>query len=319
MSSSGLQPKAADIAYLRFKAPDLGVMKTFLEDFGLHVTAGETAEGVPVLYSRGTDPHPFLHMVEQAQEPCFVGVGFRMESEADLEALSQMDGASGIELMETPGGGQRVRFTDPQGYIIDGIYGWEATEPMVPPQRPLVNSGENRARLCEPVRFDAGPAHVKRLGHCVLYVESFRGSEDWYKARFGFVTSDEIYHEQETNVVGAFLRCNRGKQLVDHHTVFLLEWGESRGLQHAAFEVNDWDDVMLGHTYLKSTKKYTPKWGVGKHILGSQVFDYWLDPYENNLEHFSDGDLFDVDYPASLSSVQVLQSAQWGPKINNSD
>ncbi|MEO0367177.1 MAG: VOC family protein [Pseudomonadota bacterium] len=314
-SNLNSSPGAADIAYLRFKAPDLDVMRTFLEDFGLIVTASQTPSGVPALYSRGTDATPYLHVVEEG-EAQFVGVGFRMESAEDLKKLSEMEGASGIEQVQERGGGERVRFTDPHGYEIDGVYGWEVGEAMPPAQRVPINSGENRARRGVPVRLQAGPSRVKRLGHCVLYVEDFRTSEAWYKSRFGFITSDEIYAEHESNVVGAFMRCDRGEIPVDHHTVFLLQFGENRGLQHAAFEVHDWDDVMLGHTHLKS-KDYTPNWGIGKHILGSQVFDYWNDPYGNNLEHFSDGDLFDSSVQPSLSSVEVLRSAQWGPSIHD--
>ena len=60
------------------------------------------------------------------------------------------------------------------------------------------------------------------LGHCVLAVTNFRQSEAWYKQRFGFITSDEIYAGNQDNTLGAFMRCNRGSKHVDHHTLFLL-------------------------------------------------------------------------------------------------
>ena len=37
-------------------------------------------------------------------------------------------------------------------------------------------------------------------------------------------------------------------------------------------------------------KGYTPSWGVGRHILGSQVFDYWYTPDKFMIEHYSDGE-----------------------------
>ncbi|MEM9403824.1 MAG: VOC family protein [Pseudomonadota bacterium] len=311
-------PRAEDLAYLRFQAPDLDLMEAFLDDFGLLVTRAKTPGGNPVLYSRGTDTDPVIHIVEQG-ESRFVGVGFLLPSEHDLRALANMDGASAIENMETPGGGRRVRFTDPQGIEVDGFFGWEPVPKIVPDQRVPVNSGENRVRKGSPVRLHSGPAHAKRLGHVVLFVHDFRTSEAWYKERFGFVTSDDIWLNDETNVVGAFMRCDRGSIPTDHHTVFLLtapEWATPGNLQHAAFEVNDWDDVMLGHDYL-AEREYTPQWGVGKHILGSQVFDYWRDPYGHVLEHFSDGDLFDASHPPGLHPVDVLRTVQWGDKFPN--
>ncbi|MEO0578348.1 MAG: VOC family protein, partial [Pseudomonadota bacterium] len=197
------------------------------------------------------------------------------------------------------------------------FFGWQEVEPVTPEQRVPINSGENRARRGEPVRLTAGPSHVKRLGHVVLFVADFRTSEAWYKDRFGFVTSDDIYMENEANVVGAFMRCDRGEIPTDHHTVFLMGRKENAGqLQHAAFEVNDWDDVMVGHDYL-AEKNYTPQWGIGKHVLGSQVFDYWRDPHGHILEHFSDGDVFPADHPAGLHPVSILHTVQWGDRFKN--
>ncbi len=33
--------------------------------------------------------------------------------------------------------------------------------------------------------------------------------------------------------------------------------------------------------------------GIGRHIQGSQLFDYWRDPDGFLVEHFADGDMFD--------------------------
>jgi hypothetical protein len=37
-------------------------------------------------------------------------------------------------------------------------------------------------------------------------------------------------------------------------------------------------------------KGYTPSWGIGRHILGSQIFDYWYTPDDFMVEHYSDGE-----------------------------
>ncbi|MEL7043613.1 MAG: glyoxalase, partial [Pseudomonadota bacterium] len=167
MSTDASQPCAADLAYLRFTAPDLEKMRSFLEDFGLTVTQTETAAGVPVLYSRGTDGSPYLHVVEQG-EPAFVGLGFLMSSRDDLLALAGKEGASPVHTAEEPGAGERVRFSDPHGYVIDGIYGWEHVDCDPATQRPPVNCAGSRQRNDAPVRLHSGPCRVMRLGHCVL-------------------------------------------------------------------------------------------------------------------------------------------------------
>ena len=72
---------------------------------------------------------------------------------------------------------------------------------------------------------------------------------------------------------------------------------------HAAFEVANLDDLMRGHAHLKAAQRHAT-WGVGRHILGSQVFDYWQDPWGHELEHWTDGDLFtaaDGSHKATLA------------------
>jgi len=42
--------------------------------------------------------------------------------------------------------------------------------------------------------------------------------------------------------------------------------------------VADLDDLMAGHDRLKIGGRHAGM-GVGRHLLGSQVFDYWRDPW----------------------------------------
>jgi hypothetical protein len=107
------------------------------------------------------------------------------------------------------------------------------------------------------------------------------------------------------------MRCNRGELYVDHHTLFLLGIGEP-GFNHAAFEIADWDALMEGH-YALARQSYTHSWGVGKHLLGSQVFDYWKDPHEFTLEHFTDGDLFNESFGSHKAPIDKLLGSHWGP------
>src|ERR1700712_3300930 len=44
-------------------------------------------------------------------------------------------------------------------------------------------------------------------------------------------------------------------------------------VHHSSFEVHDFDIQALGHQWLQR-KNYDLVWGVGRHVLGSQIFDY---------------------------------------------
>jgi catechol 2,3-dioxygenase-like lactoylglutathione lyase family enzyme len=146
----------------------------------------------------------------------------------------------------------------------------------------------------------------------VLGVSDFPAAKAWYQQRLGLIVSDEIYAGDESNALGAFMRCNRGSEFVDHHTLFLLG-GQAPGFNHAAFEIADWDSLMEGHYELQHAG-YKHSWGIGKHLLGSQVFDYWRDPHDFLLEHFTDGDLMNESFGSHTAPIGKLLGAFWGPE-----
>ena len=123
-------------------------------------------------------------------------------------------------------------------------------------------------------------------------VKDFGETFAWYQRRLGLLISDEIVMDKDgqEQSLGAFTRCNRGEEYVDHHTVFFINAGHA-DFNHAAFEVANWDVLMQSHYSMKKAG-HQHSFGVGKHILGSQTFDYWKDPNGFMLEHFTDGDLF---------------------------
>lgn len=292
-----------DIAHVRFSAPDLARMRAFLEDFGLHVFEAQGR-----VYGKAGDGRPFVHVTEPG-EARFLAVGLRAESEGDLYLLAAHEGVK-VEDLDEPGGGQIVRLIDPDGYLVEVVAGQSTSRPEVFPAPAAWNTADAKRRLRRPVRLECRPAQVRRIGHAVLKVTDFRRSELWYKERFGFLTSDEV--EAAAGVpIGAFMRCDRGEAPADHHTLFLAQLPGPLGLLHAAFEVMDLDDLMLGHQYLKSKKRQSA-WGVGRHIMGSQVFDYWKDPFGNELEHWTDGDLFTASDPPQKQPMSALLAVQWG-------
>ncbi|MDJ0849857.1 MAG: VOC family protein [Myxococcota bacterium] len=297
--------KVRDVAYVRFAAPDLDRMERFLTDFGLVVTAREDDR----LFARATDPSPYVHVTERG-EAGFRAVAFEAATAEDLEAAARLEGASAVEKIDAPGGGQRVRFSDPDGFTVEVVHGRETLAPLPVRSAAPLNRGSDRTRLGRLQRVEAGPASVKRLGHVVVRVSDFRRSSDWYRSRFGFVVSDEVYLGEKKNVVTAFLRCDLGAEYTDHHTFLCVGLGEV-GFDHAAFEVEDIDAVMVGHDHLKQAG-YEHHAGIGRHVLGSQVFDYWRDPWGHVVEHFTDGDLLNDRHETAQHDPATALGTQWG-------
>ncbi len=296
--------KIEDVSHVAFRAPDLDQMARFLEDFGL-VAERDGAR----LYARGMGPAPYLHITEQGAAG-FTALGLRAASITDVEALGRAEGVE-PHRVERPGGGVAVTLRDPDGHAVEVIAGQSSAEPLAIPRSEGWNDARAKGRLRKPKRTGKEAAHVVRLGHAVLGVSDFRRSERWYKERFGFITSDEIAVSPEMSI-GAFLRCDRGDIPTDHHTLFLLQGPAGVGFHHAAFEVVDMDDLLAGHVRLTEAG-WQPEWGVGRHLLGSQVFDYWRDPWGHTLEHWTDGDLFTAADGSRTASLPDLLAVQWGP------
>jgi catechol 2,3-dioxygenase-like lactoylglutathione lyase family enzyme len=297
--------KVHDVAYVRFGVPDLDKLESFLADFGL-VTKQRDER---VLYSRASDPTPYVHVAELG-DAGLRGVAFEAASAQDLQAAAALEGASAVEAIEAPGGGHRVRFSDPDGFTVEVVHGRQEADSLPVRSAMPLNTGSDAPRRGTLQRVPAGPACVKRIGHVVLRVSDFRASEAWYKSHFGFLTSDEVYLGEKSNVVTAFLRCDRGQDYTDHHSFLCVGLGEP-GFDHAAFEVEDFDSVMAGHDQLVKGG-YEHHAGIGRHVLGSQVFDYWKDPWGHVLEHFTDGDLLNADHPTASYDPGVALGTQWG-------
>ena len=298
--------KVSDIAYGRLRAPDLDVAEEFLTRFGMK-RADRTATA---LYMRGTDPAHHIHVTEKGA-PKFVGLAYYAESEDDLKRLAKAPGASAVEAIDEPGGGKRVRLTEPNGYQIEVVHGI-ATLPAIEAKRQKLNTGEAPlSRAGELMRLPKGPSHVKRIGHGVLMTPKFHETVGWFREMLGFVCSDDVYAGEKNNLIGSFNRCDRGDAYVDHHVFFCLNHAKT-GLNHLSFEVPDIDDVAMGHDYLAQFDKYEHMWGIGRHVLGSQVYDYWADPWGRVHEHWADSDRLNLANGSNLVAAEEALTSQWG-------
>ena len=115
------------------------------------------------------------------------------------------------------------------------------------------------------------------------YVETL----NWYLEHLGLIVSDFKYYEgqRERGPAMSFIRCDRGSTPTDHHTLAMM-LGPSNRYVHSAYQVADLDALAAGGEYLRE-QGYRRSWGIGRHIQGSQIFDYWRDPDGLLVEHFS--------------------------------
>jgi catechol 2,3-dioxygenase-like lactoylglutathione lyase family enzyme len=297
--------KVTDIAYVRLHSPSLDEAEEFLAHFGM-ARAERTKDA---LYMRGSDPNHHLH-VTHLGKPKFGGLAFFVENEDELKKAAKAPGATGVENLDEPGRGKRVRVMDPDGFQVEIICGMKQLAPL-PVSFNVLNTGENKLhRAGKVTRMERGAALVKRIGHGVIMSTEPARATRWYRETLGLVPSDDVYAGPKENVIATFNRCDRGETYVDHH-VFLSLAGPKSGLNHVSYEVQSVDDLLKGHEHLKS-KNYKHVWGVGRHVLGSQIYDYWQDPWGRVHEHWTDSDVLNVHNAPNLVPVEIGLASQWG-------
>ena len=289
------EAKAWDVDHVRFAVPDLDAQAAFLADFGLAPERdGEILLGVA---GDGTAPYR-----AEAGAARFLGLGLRVREASMLAAL---DSAERGEDRGAPA----ATLIDPNGWAVTAVLRDAPPPTLGAPRNEAGRMDRGLGRYAPP----RGPSAVLRLGHVVLQVADFAASRAFYEDRFGLLASDEVTGPDEVSVVGAFLRCDRGTQPADHHTVFVMQSPDGKPrFEHAAFEVRDIDSLMAGHDHLAAAG-HAHAWGVGRHILGAHVFDYWRDPTGFELEHWTDGDVLDASDPVGRHPIPALLGTQWGP------
>ena len=205
-----------------------------------------------------------------------------------------------------------MRLTDPDGYQVEVVHGMATLAP-IPVARPAVNSGDDKLRRKgELFRIERGPSHIKRFGHFVIMSKNFDKTLAWYREMLGFRCSDEVYEGEKSNVVGSFNRLDRGDDYVDHHAFFCIR-GDKSGLNHLSYEAADIDDILVGHEHLQG-KGYQHMWGLGRHQIGSQFFDYWSDPWGRVHEHWADSDVLNADTPSTSWSAARSSPGRGGSR-----
>ena len=300
--------KVHDLAWLEFVKPDLDRAARFADDFGFVVSHRAPDE----LHLRGSDPGAPCILIRRGTRSRFVGPAFRAADTADLARLASATGADVRPLPESLGG-LGVDLVDPSGARVRVVSDTHRLGEL-PAQGPLIlNVGHDTPRVNATQRPPRVPAGVQRLGHVVLQTTRFRETLDWYLEHLGLIVSDFLYHQgrRERGPVMGFIRCDRGATPTDHHTLALV-LGPANRYVHSAFQVADLDALAAGGEYLKD-RGYHHSWGIGRHIQGSQLFDYWRDPDGLMVEHFADGDLFDSSLEPGWAPFTASGLAQWGP------
>lgn len=301
--------RLAALHHAHFAVPDLDGCELFCLDFGLSLSErrGDT------IYFRGVGTDRYSFIATKGAQTRLIGLALIVDEEAELNRAVSEFGASPLRNLPGPGGGVAVTLHDPDNNPIDLVCGIEPGEALALRPDLLPNTPHMRQRLGKrQVEARQGPASVIRFGHIGLFASDVAASADWYGRTLGLLLSDGVVAGPNRQTVAAFLRMNRGSEFVDHHTIALFP-GKLGGPQHLSFEVQDFEAQCIAHDHM-ARRGWNPVWGMGRHALGSHVFDCWWEPNELRFETFSDTDLHDAAKPGELHPAGP-ELTRWGPDM----
>lgn len=142
------------------------------------------------------------------------------------------------------------------------------------------------------------------IGHVVIMSSDVAKAERFYVERLGFRVSDRF-----KDAVGVFLRPPGSNY---HHAIFIIRG--PLGLNHIAFNVRDFTDVMNGGVSLLKSG-WEPQWGPGRHIFGANYFWYFNSPCGGAMELTADMDMVDDNWQPREVTMSAETGQAWSMTV----
>lgn len=243
------------LGYATLQVTDLERTARFYDDL-VGLERCEAPEGE--VWLRCSDK-PYDIVLVEGDEPGLAAVGFEIENEKELQKAFDHIAGCGYSPEWTDSEScarHRVKagftFRNPDtGLLLDYYHGQEIVAP-----------------------FEPTLAKIARLGHVVLNVADYPTAHKFWVESLGLAISDHVPGRI------AFLRAWPNAL---HHS-FALVQGETDGLNHVNFMVEDIDDIGKGMNRMK--KADVPiVFGPGRHEPSTSIFLYWLDPDGMSVEY----------------------------------
>jgi hypothetical protein len=290
-----------------FAVPDLAVAQKFYATFGLDVRQNASPSGDRLdLYTFG-NPHCWASVFKAGdrKQLQFVRYGIFADDEAVFRERVAKAGigiaahpfASGME------GDQGLWLRDPDGTAIQLIVANKVSPsaPTVPSVVPPVPPGQGAA----PSRSKVKPVRPRNLSHILQFTPDVLAMTAFCKNLLGLRMSDY------TADVIAFMHTPHGS---DHHLVAFAK-SHAPGLHHSSWDVGSADEVGSGMEQMRNAG-WGKGWGVGRHVLGSNFFNYVEDPWGSFCEYSAGIDFIppDLDWPAADHPPEDSLYV-WGPTL----
>jgi hypothetical protein len=155
-----------------------------------------------------------------------------------------------------------------------------------------------------------GSARPVGISHVVLDLpkEGRHKAIDFYIERLDFKPVDTVIP------TGTFLQCDGS---IDHHQLFLLHRSDKYGINHVAFDVQDFDEVIEGGNAMVD-KGWKESRRMGRHTIGSNVYRFFHSPCGGRFEYSADMDKVAKTFPPRVWETPPPHHI-WMIKTNGDD
>jgi catechol 2,3-dioxygenase-like lactoylglutathione lyase family enzyme len=272
--------------HVRLDSDDLAPMIAFYRD-AMGMTPYETADGTTLLQAPGR--RILLGRGQRGAQPF---IAFRLDSEAQLEA------------MKAHVAGKRIRvLTSPTGVFAPGAFA------VRDPDGRLVVFGRPYPALPAAVADPGNPAAALpgRLQHVVVASCALEPMLRFYEDDLGFVVSDYVVDDTAggERTVGFF------RSSPEHHSFAVFRCPETRP-DHQAFETTCWNDLRDWADHL-ATLRIKLWWGPGRHGPGNNLFFMVHDPQGYLVEISAELETMPDDVVKRLWRHEERTLNLWGP------
>ena len=282
-----------------FTVPDLAVAKKFYATFGLDV---HEFDGRLDLYTFG-HPHCWASIFQSGEHKQLQYLRYGIFAEDEQELSKRID-SLGLGMPPHPlGDGQGLWLRDPDGIATQLVVAPKVspsakTSPSLPG---TVLPGQGAA----PSRSKVAAVRPRYLSHILRFTPDVTRMIAFCRDVLGLRLSD---HSGE---IIAFIHTPHGS---DHHLVAFAK-SHAPGLHHSSWDLGSVNEVGAGAEQMRNAG-WGKGWGVGRHVLGSNYFNYVQDPWGSFCEYSCDIDFVpaDLDWPTAdhppADSLYV-----WGPAV----
>jgi catechol 2,3-dioxygenase-like lactoylglutathione lyase family enzyme len=150
-----------------------------------------------------------------------------------------------------------------------------------------VNSTGSEDRWNEPLQR-LGRAHPYRFCHVALFIPTagWEQAVSFYTERLRFRVTDQLLD------MGTFMQAESDQ---DQHTLLLAHRQDKTAINHVAYEVSNFDEVVEGGNHMVASG-WKESRRLGRHTIGSNVFRFFLAPCGGRVELAAEMDRVDDSY-----------------------